>query len=232
MKISYTLFTMAFLTICSCQMTEKKKKTISKENTDIKVVQKKDSIHSNIENKTDRDYASLPIPELLDFVIQIEKMNWKPDTLRLKKVDFYNYLKQKTLFNNYPFYKISFHDTEMKKTYEYDSELLLKQSNIPKNKVDIELFKDVKSIWGYFYRGNKIGNSISDGVIEQWEFNTEEDAERALNQIKLAGHLVYFNTIPFHCRIKNYLFTFRTRAMTFSLEQEIVFEKFKTKNCT
>lgn len=226
MKNKLIILALSLLTINSCQKNKNKPNSVKSNIDKVYQVNDPDSIKTNVKKTINRVYGSVPIPELIDFVREIEKSDWNPDTLRLKKIDYYSYLKEKTLFNEYPFYKIKYENTEIKRTNEYEPELLKEQSNNSKNQVDIELFKNVKSIWGYFYRGKKIGNSISDGVIEQWEFNNEEDAEKALNQIRPAGHLVYFNTMPYHYRIKNYLITFRTRAMAYSYEQRKVFEQF------
>ncbi len=173
-------------------------------------------------------HEKIPIPELIDFVKEIEKTEWIPDTLRLRKKKLYEYLGKKTSFNGYPFYSIDYKNTDLKKACEFEPNILMRQSP----NLDIELFKNAKSIWGYFYRDKNGTNTISDGIIEQWEFETESDAIKALKQIQPAGHFVYFNTMPFHCRVKNYLITFRTRAMIFSYDQKKIFEKFKNKNCT
>ncbi|CAL2101704.1 conserved protein of unknown function [Tenacibaculum sp. 190130A14a] len=223
-----SIILIAFLIICSCKRVLEENSKDSTQKNDIKTVITEDSIISKEKEEKTVIYKSIPIPELIEFVKEIEKSNWIPDTLRLRKKRLYEYLGEKTLFSDYPFYKIDYQNTDLKRANDFDPKLLNKLST----KLDIKLFKNAKSIWGYFYRDKNGGNTISDGIIEQWEFENEEEAKKALEQIQPAGHFVYFNTMPFHCRIKNYLITFRTRAMMFSYDQKKIFEEFKNKNCT
>jgi len=70
---------------------------------------------------------------------------------------------------------------------------------------------------------------ISDGVIEQWKFESEEQeeqADKAIRQILKPGFTVYFNTNPYFYRIRNKLIIFQSRAMAFRYDQKPVFEKF------
>ena len=171
-----------------------------------------------------------PCKELQEFVAEIEQANWVSDTERLKKVRFYWELDQKNVayFNDRPFYPISFDNSRLKKAYyrgyyknHFDS-------------LDIELFGSVQNIWGFFYRAKEATHWISDGIIEQWEFETEEQAEEALRQILHPGFIVYFNTNPYFCRIENKLIIFQTRAMKFSLDdQGTLFRQFvEAKNAS
>lgn len=111
---------------------------------------------------------------------------------------------------------------------------MAKQSQSFKNeafsKLNFNNFRKVKNIWGYFYRNKFKTNLISDGVIEQWEFGNAEDAEEVLQEISTSrGDIIYFNTMPFFCRIDNKLIIFQTRAMAFSYDQKAVFQKFIEK---
>ncbi|WP_040252194.1 hypothetical protein [Psychroserpens mesophilus] len=221
MKIKSTIL-ISLLIFCSCKESNTKNKLINQKEKSIVI----DS--SKAQKQELVVHESIPIPELIEFVKEIEKTEWIPDTLRLRKKKLYNYLGNKTSFNGYPFYSIDYENTDLKKASKFEPNVLMKLSP----NLDIELFKNTKSIWGYFYRDKNGTNTISDGIIEQWEFETESDAIKAIEQIQLVGHFVYFNTMPFHCRVKNYLITFRTRAMMFSYDQKIIFEKFKNKNCT
>lgn len=69
---------------------------------------------------------------------------------------------------------------------------------------------------------------LIDGVIEQWEFGTEQQARNAYKKITKIGDLIYFNTSPYFYNLDNKLFIFHTRAMNFSFKQAKVFKKFKT----
>ena len=222
MKIK-SIILIFLLAIFSCKESNKKNRLINLKDEKSVII---DSIKS--EKKEIVVYKNIPIPELIEFVKELEKNEWIPDTLRLRKKRLYEYLGEKTSFNTYPFYNIDYENTDIKKTIEFQPKILIRQSP----NLDTELFKSVRSIWGYFYRDKNGKNTISDGIIEQWEFETESDAIKALEQIQPAGHFIYFNTMPFHCRVKNYLITFRTRAMMFSYDQKKIFEKFKNKNCT
>jgi hypothetical protein len=126
-------------------------------------------------------------------------------------------------FNDRPFYPIDFKNSRLKLAFG------TKLSGCYLNSIDLALFENVKDIWGYFYREKDATNVISDGVIEQWEFENEDQAEKALVQINQVGHAVYFNINPLFCRIKNKLIVFQTRAMAFSYDQKPVFKKFIQK---
>ena len=123
-------------------------------------------------------------------------------------------------FNDRPFYSISFENSRLNKAY--NAEIYKRHFD----SLDFELFKGVKNIWGYFYRDKEATDWISDGVIEQWEFESEEQADKALREILQPGFIVYFNTNPYFCRIRNKLIIFQSRSMAFSYDQKPVFEKF------
>mgnify|MGYP000218156427 CR=1 FL=1 len=56
------------------------------------------------------------------------------------------------------------------------------------------------------------------------------NAKKALRQIKKVGFIVYFNTNPYFCRIRNNLIIFQSRAMGFSHDQKPIFESFIKEN--
>ncbi|CAL2095942.1 conserved protein of unknown function [Tenacibaculum sp. 190524A02b] len=166
--------------------------------------------------------VNIPCSQIQEFVINIEKYNWVSDEERLKKVAIYAELDRHNVeyLKNRPFYPIKLEKSSIYRAYK--SEI---NSEYPIN-FDIEIFKRVESIWGYYYREKNKSDLISDGVIEQWEFANKGAAKKALEQIKEVGSLVYFNTTPFFCQIENKLFIFQTRAMAFSYDQEIIYKKF------
>lgn len=182
---------------------------------DKKNTEKKDSIDQQI-------IENVPCLELQEFVIEIESLNWVSDPTRLNKIGIYGELNRQKVkkFKNKPFYQIDFENSRLNKAYNWEI------YNRHFDSLDFELFKGVKNIWGYFYRDKEATDWISDGVIEQWEFESEKQADKALRQILKSGFIVYFNTNPYFCRIRNKLIIFQSRAMAFSYDQKPIFEKF------
>lgn len=161
--------------------------------------------------------GDLVLNEILTFVGKMEQQRWISDTLRLKKLHQYKYLSTNSIhyINSYPFYKVAFDDARINIDISDDDRVFMQQA---------------QSIVDYFYYSNKKSDFISDGIIEQWEFNDEEQAKKALNIIRDYGINIYFNTNPFACRVKNYLIIFHTRAMAFSYDQKNVFKEFIKEN--
>lgn len=166
--------------------------------------------------------TNTPCIELQEFVADIENLKWVSDTNRLNKVGIYGELNRQKIkyFNDRPFYPIRFENSRLNNAYNVG----MYKSHF--DSLDFELFKGVQNIWGYFYRNKEATDWISDGVIEQWEFETEDQADQALKQILQPGFMVYFNTNPYFCRIRNKLIIFQSRAMAFSYDQKPIFEKF------
>jgi len=167
-----------------------------------------------------------PSVELIAFAKELDDLNWKADPDRLKKVSGYNELKHENLkfFDDIPFYIIEFNDARL-------NSKLFKSRFAERDGFKFDVFKKAKSIWGYFYRGKKKGAIISDGVIEQWEFEDTETAKKAIEMMKKSGFEIYFNTNPYFFRLKNKLYIFQTRAMMFSLDDQIkVYRLFINKN--
>ncbi|HYG40851.1 MAG TPA: hypothetical protein VD908_19640 [Cytophagales bacterium] len=163
-----------------------------------------------------------PCDEIQTFVSDIEKVKWVSDTNRLKEVGIYNELDRSQIkfFNTKPFYNIHFENSKINQAYNTET------FKDDLDSLDFELFKSVNNIFGYFYRKRTESDLIADGVIEQWEFENEEQAEKALKNIRRSGFIIYFNTQPYFCRLRNNLIIFQTRAMAFSYEQRLLFEKF------
>jgi len=199
-----------------CSPTPKDENTLV--DTDLIKTQEEQPVETPLTNHV---ISGLPCDELLDFVAQIEKNSWIPDTLRLSKVGIYRELNNQniTYFNGRPFYHIPFDNNRLSYIYNTFTAEHLKE-------LDYALFSKVNKIWGYFYRNKDATEWISDGVIEQWEFETEETASKALKEITSVSDIVYFNTQPYFCRIDNKLIIFQTRAMKFSYDQKPLFEQF------
>jgi hypothetical protein len=227
-RLSFIISISIFL--WSCSENKIKNKTLSTQKAE-QIVSEINSDSTDLVNELESDkkdsvikklITNAPCVELQDFVKDIESSKWISDTARLNKVGIYGELNRQNIkyFNHRPFYSISFENSRLNKAY-----------NTQFNKqhfdsLDFELFKDVKNIWGYFYRDKDATDWISDGVIEQWEFDSEEQADKALRQIPQLGLIAYFNTNPYFCRIRNKLIIFQSRASAFSLDQKTVFERF------
>ena len=182
-----------------------------------------------------------PIEILQTFFKDIEKLGWIYDTVRVKEHHFYA-LENKdiAIFNNLVFYKLTFEDTYLSVLYKNRNETIViysdddttsvdtnkTRSQLIFEKVNIDLFKGVNKIWVYYYRKKGKKEFISDGVIEQWQFDNNEQATKALEQIKIAGRILYFNTMPFYAVKDETLIIFNTRAMMFSYDQKELFELF------
>ena len=163
-----------------------------------------------------------PCIEIQNFVVNIEKLKWASDTQRLKKVRIYKELNRECVeyFNKRPFYPINLKESNLFKAYNskmYKGHL---------DSININLFEEAKTIWGYFYKDSEATNWVSDGVIEQWEFKNEKLAKKALSQISQSRMPIYFNTQPYYCTLGNKLIIFQTRASAFSYDQKPIFKKF------
>jgi hypothetical protein len=159
--------------------------------------------------------AGAPIAALQTFTSELEASGWVADTARARKVAGYAGLNAASIrsFNGRPFYSIAFEDTEI--NHGEASSVL-----------DQTLFGNAKSIWAYYYRQKDATEWISDGVIEQWEFENAGLATKAMQQLTPAGDEVYFNTTPYFCCLNQYLIIFHTRANAFSYDQAPLFKRF------
>tara|TARA_B110000211_G_C14018129_1_gene526313 strand:+ start:223 stop:834 length:612 start_codon:yes stop_codon:yes gene_type:complete len=175
-----------------------------------------------IEKPQEKKISHGPCIQIQEFVVDIEKLKWAADTQRLKKVGIYTELDREHVeyFNDRPFYPIPFEKSRLFRacnSNKYEGYL---------DSLDINLFKDAKSIWGYFYKDKDATDWVSDGVIEQWEFENPTLAVKAMKQISRPRMPIYFNTHPYYCTIGNKLIIFQTRASAFSYDQKPVFKKF------
>jgi hypothetical protein len=166
-----------------------------------------------------------PCPEVQNFVLSLDNSKWIADTNRLNKKSIYPELDRENIkyFSNKPFYPIDFEDSRLNISYKRG------MFNSTFNTSDFDNFKSVKNIWGYFYRDKNADGLITDGVIEQWEFDSDEKAKKAFNKFRTIGDLVYFNTMPYFYQIDNKLIVFQTRAMKFSFKQKELFDQFKKR---
>jgi len=159
----------------------------------------------------------LVLNEVATFVGKMEQQGWVSDDKRLQKIQLYKQLLGDSVVSvaNKNFYKIDYKNTWQKRGLGH---------------VNCEAFQKAKSIIGYFYYNKNEQKLITDGIIEQWEFQTEEQAKEAVAVVETYGDRIYFNTFPYACYINNYVIIFQTRAMAFSHNQKEVFETFLKDN--
>ncbi|MEN9440426.1 MAG: hypothetical protein RLZ33_502 [Bacteroidota bacterium] len=154
----------------------------------------------------------------IDFVKKIEKDGWGGDTARVKQLDMYNLNNAELrMQKKLPFYALSYDETGVEQIIDGN---------------DAEALSKVQQIWAYYYRDKTHAFIISDGVIEEWQFEDTSNAEAAFNAFNRQKTNLYFNTEPYFYQIKSSVYVFHTRAMAFSIDQKRVFEKFVKQNPT
>jgi len=89
-----------------------------------------------------------------------------------------------------------------------------------KRLLNLNFLKKVKSIYSYHYISKKpsiYGSSktFEDGIIEQWQFESEEEAKMIGDDIREKAWLVYVNRGAYVCYLKNYVYIFHSRASGF-----------------
>jgi hypothetical protein len=219
MKIVYLLIPFIFLS-CFDKVSENQK-------DDDEKIHSIDSTEIDFPVKENLAFIQ-PCEELQKFVKEIEKLNWVSDTARINSKRIYSELNAEKInyFNGSPFYHIEFENSRINKFFTINIEF----PEMIFDSIHYELFKSVEIIFGYYYRDKNNSNWISDGVIEQWQFQDETLAQKALEEIKKNGSIIYFNTKPYFCRLRNNLIIFQTRASAFSYDQKHVFKKFVEDN--
>lgn len=157
-----------------------------------------------------------PSSELIRFCSEYIyiSLNRDTDSTRLVKNNLYSELIAASMqrFDKQPFYPVSFENSQIIRFLKNESG---KRA----------LFEKTTGVWGFFYFRQDNGQ-FPDGVIEEWTFSSEEEAEDALHAIKNSGDQIFFNTQPYFCVIRNKLYVFHTRAMAFSYDQKPLFEAF------
>jgi hypothetical protein len=152
------------------------------------------------------------------FVQEIENDGWGSDTARVKQLDMYNLNNAELrMQKNLPFYSLSFEDTRVEQIIDGN---------------EAEALSMVQQIWAYYYRDKTHQYIISDGVIEEWQFEDASSAEAAINAFNRQKTNLYFNTESYFHQIKSSVYVFHTRAMAFSIDQKGVFENFVKENPT
>jgi hypothetical protein len=171
--------------------------------------------HFSCNQKNSLDYQH-PSMAFRKFVQAIKKDGWGSDTVRVKQLDMYNLNNAELrIQKNLAFYAMSFEDTRVDQVIDGN---------------EAEALSKVQQIWAYYYRDKTHQYIISDGVIEEWQFEDATSAEAAFNAFNRQKTNLYFNTEPYFYQIKSSVYVFHTRAMAFSIDQKGVFEKFVKQN--
>lgn len=167
------------------------------------------------------NYSNPPSKEFVSFCSDIMAKTWSSDTCRLVNKKLYGELAYKSIHwvEDQAFYPVSLKDSGVKHFFTSRGQT-----------EGYEVFDQVKIIWGYFYYKQTSSGMFPDGVIEEWQFDSEQEANKALELFREIGSGVFFNTRPYACKIENRLYLFHTRAMAFSYDQKPVFEEFLKRN--
>lgn len=175
------------------------------------------------DHSIEKNGKSVPHADFINLTKEIEPMNWIWDTARLTEVKIYSEIERSSVqfFNGMAFYPISFEKTTVAHTYKMQM-----QDDGSYNPEDFSVLESVNMIWGYFYQKKDAEAMKSDGLIEEWNFENEETAKRALAIMEERGDFIFFNTQPYFSTVENRLYIFHTRAMAFSYDQKEVFDKF------
>lgn len=153
-----------------------------------------------------------------NFVQEIEKDGWGSDTARVKQLNMYNLNNAELrMQKKLPFYALSYEETGVEQIIDGN---------------EAEALSMVQQIWAYYYRDKTHQYIISDGVIEEWQFEDATSAKEAFNAFQLQKTNLYFNTEPYFYQIKTSVYVFHTRAMAFSVDQNGVYENFVKQNPT
>jgi hypothetical protein len=184
-------------------------------------------------------------PEFLDLVKSIDSLGYLYDSIRLRKsyrgfdsvktIHEKGYLFYETeLKNTVPFSKNNFIRKQLSsaKVQEMDSIELKKFKAWKKQRVlNFKQLEKVKSIYSYHFIAKKSSDSYrSDGIIEQWEFDSKEDARKAAEDLGKKERFVYFNRGAYVCYLENYVYIFHSRSAGFYTPLKKFINLFITKN--
>lgn len=169
-------------------------------------------------------------PEFLDLVKVIDSSGYLYDSIKLRKT-YRGFDSVKTIHEKgYLFY-----ETELKNTVPLSKNNFirkqLRNANVQEmDSLELEKFKTwkkqrvlnfkqlekAKSIYSYHFIAKKPkGSYSSDGIIEQWEFDSNEEAQLAAIDLGKKELFVYFNRGAYVCYLENYVYIFHSRASGF-----------------
>lgn len=156
-----------------------------------------------------------PSEKLQVFAKEMRKKGMVSDPDRLEKKSLYSELdlKNNTVIDGNYFYVIDPNRSKLSSL---------------KNSLVNEQLKNVTAVVGFFYRDISETEIITDGVVEEWQFPTAQEAQQALTVVQPRLTECYFNTNPYAFVEDNKLYVFHTRAMAFSFPQKNDVELFKS----
>ena len=173
----------------------------------------------------------LPItPRFLELICQIDSLGYLFDTSRcnpdnLTEVNGYLVFEEEVK-GTIPFFS--------KALYEDDT--LTGWGDILKD-FDLKPLEKAQKVMTYYFKKKEPdivdgAKWFPDGFIEEWTFDNETDAEKAMQElIDSPLGFIYFNTGAFVCQKENQMYVFYSRAMAFMYEpQKMFFNWFVTQN--
>jgi len=206
-------------------------------------ISKMDTITDTI-SESKVDTFSVPTKQFVEIVAFLDSSNFVPDTVRIKEVGYYwQRIKTNTVFkiNSIPFFKMDtmtnpvfdYLNRKANDNYKYSERTTnYWEREISKQIINNRIFHRVESITGLFFRDKNIpdvknGELWTDGFIEEWKFESIDDAIKAEETLKNKNlyWLIYFNSIAFVNRKDNYLYTYYSRSCWASRKLNKVFKE-------
>lgn len=184
--------------------------TDKKTNSEIKIDTKKTTNSSLIvDSSSVPEKVDSPSSLFLEMTNYLDSSGYSFDTTRLKKVHYRLQNKNGLVFADKYFYKIVLPDHSAFDTVE----VLKGYSGIDIKTIKKDLLKKAKGIFAYFYCEKiKTDEVVRDGVIEEWQFHNEEDAEKAGLELNRIRNFTFFYTASYVTRTKNNVYVFHNRA--------------------
>ena len=231
----YILIIIFFIFGCRQNNNNSNNKIDSLNTSNFDTIVEKDTISENIESQ---NYVTLNFVKLVNY---IDSCGYICDSNRLKKVGYIE-LENKNIqiINNKFFYLIDIEKHQIfrgKRIFDYHHNRLIEKMkndstkkynyDISKYNFNYDIFRKAITVYGYFYTENKQRGWIHDGMIEEWKFETSEDAIKAITEVRKMGSDLYFNTKPFYLQIDNYFYIFHTRAAAFNETLRKFYEEFR-----
>lgn len=197
------------------------------------------SVNKNI-NTDNSDSINLPIPKgsgdtsrlwtlgpsdlFVEMTDYLDSLGYSFDTTRIKKVGYFSN-KKAFSHDDKCFYHIDlpnhpvFHPVGFTNNYD----------GIDTSKIKKHLFYAATNIYGYFYcEKRRKDEMLRDGVIEEWQFKNDIQADSAGQELNRIRNLVFFYTSSFVKRTKNNVYIFHNRGAFDQIHKKTIkhFEKY------
>lgn len=181
-------------------------------------------VFANCSSVKDTQSFMPPSDIFVAYANSLMKKDWVNDTARVNQLNAYDLKASEVhFFKNLPFYNLDFSNTSL-------GNYLKSHKNQLKNAM--ELVSKSKKIWVYYYHFKQVDPKtrlLSDGIIEQWHYSNETEAQLAAKEMKQIIGEVFFNTTPYLVQKQQDIYLFHTRAMAFSFDQQDLFNEFVCK---